>query len=135
MRLGKVRSKNAAILRLHLERPLRSTVDRHLRKVWVSIKFFSAKFGFSPGFTPPPSPGKGPKCGKSSKLTLFLGGVEAILWTKRFYGHLGVSEQPSKSHVKRALLLAHSVFFPSQMMGGEEMGLTSAKLCLTSYVW
>ena len=29
---------------------------------------------------------------KSSKLTLFPRGQDAILWTKRFYGHLGVSE-------------------------------------------
>ena len=32
---------------------------------------------------------------ESSKLTLFRGGGNAILWTKRFYGHLGVSEYRS----------------------------------------
>ena len=65
------------------------------RKVWVSIKF-----------TPPPR-GKGPKWGKtiqisrkSSKLTVFLaGGGNAIVWTKRFYGHLGVSDWCILFHV------------------------------------
>ena len=49
-----------------------------LGKVWVSIKFLSAKFGFTP-----PAPEQSPKSGntvqisrKSSKLTLFLGGGE-----------------------------------------------------------
>ena len=50
---------------------------------------------------PPPPPRKGPKWEKtvqismkSSKLTLFWGGGgNAILWTKQFYGHLGVSDQ------------------------------------------
>ena len=64
-----------------------------------ATKFLSAKFGLPP----PPPPEKGPKwektvqiSGKSSKLTLFPGGggENAILWTKRFYGHLGVSEKP-----------------------------------------
>ena len=66
----------------------------HVWKVWASIKILVRKFGF----TPPP-PKKGPKWGKtvqisikSSKLTLFRGGGDAVLWTKRFYGHLGVSE-------------------------------------------
>ena len=64
------------------------------RKVWVSIKFLSAKFGLTP------LPQKGPKWGrtvqtsrKSSNWHFFGGGgANAILWTKRFYGHLGVSE-------------------------------------------
>ena len=69
-----------------------------VRKVWVSIKFLSAKFGFTP---PPPPPEKGPEewgktvqiNRKSSKLTHFRGGGgNAILWTKRVYGHLGVSD-------------------------------------------
>ena len=55
--------------------------DPFFRKVWVSIKFLSARFGFTP-------PQKGPKEGttvqisiKSSKVTLFPGGNAT-----RFYG-------------------------------------------------
>ena len=65
-----------------------------IRKVWVSIKVLSAKFGFPP-------PPKGPKMRKNCtnqykilKIDTFSGGGggNAILWTKRFYGHVGVSE-------------------------------------------
>ena len=79
-----------------------------IRKLWESIKLkcLSAKFGF----TDPPE--KSQKWGKtvqisrrSSKLTLFPGGGggDAILWTTRFHGHLGVSERNSSN--KRELEL------------------------------
>ena len=70
--------------------------ESFFRKVRVSIKFLSAKFVF----TPPP-PRKGPKMRKNCtnrykilKIDTFSGGGgwTAILWAKRFYGHLGVSE-------------------------------------------
>ena len=45
---------------------------------------------------------------KSSKLTLFRGGGgNAILWTKRFYGHLGVSDL--------RLFNFHSLFFATKI--------------------
>ena len=77
--------------------PFLGTFWAQCRKVWVSIKFLSVKFGFAP-----PPARKRPKMRKNctnqyktpSRLTLFRGGVwNAILWTKRFYGHLGVSDQ------------------------------------------
>ena len=62
-----------------------------IREVWVSIKFLSAKFGF----TPPPPPPKGPKMRKNCtnkykilKIDTFSGGGgerdftdKTILWT------------------------------------------------------
>ena len=87
------------------------------RKVWVSIKFLSAKFGFPP---PPPKRAQNEEkllqiSIKSSKLALFPGGGDAILWTKRFYGHLGVSEpcpsvQPSPRQSKSKNVQSASCF-------------------------
>ena len=69
-----------------------------IRKVWVSIKFFSAKFGFTP---PPPKKKKGPKmrkhCTSQQKIpkidTFSGGGGGRKFMEKRFGGHLGVSEK------------------------------------------
>ena len=67
------------------------------RKVWVSIKFLSAKFGVTP---PPPKRAQNEKklykSVENPQIRHFFrggGGGNSILWTKRFYGHLGVSDQ------------------------------------------
>ena len=58
-------------------------------------------------FVLPPPPEKGSKWGhtveisrKSSKLALFPGGGNAILWTKRFYAHLHRKKEASNSKQK-----------------------------------
>ena len=70
-------------------------LQRKFRKVWVSINSCPQNL-----VLPPPPPQTGPKMKKNCtnqykilKIVTFCGGGEAILWTKRFYGHLGVSEK------------------------------------------
>ena len=93
----------------------------HFQKSPGVHKFLSAKFGFPP---PPPKRARNEEnCTNLYKILKIYtfsgeggrgGGGNAILWTKRFYGHLGVTSHfPGKRH-QIAMRKAHRNHSPHQ---------------------